>query len=262
MNVLLNGALGFMGREVARLCKEGFRGANLAFGVDPSVDSTTDLPVYSSLDTIPSTEGVDCIIDFSHHSVTASLTEFAIKNNLPLVIATTGHTLDEEYLILKASERIPVFYSRNMSLGIALLIELAKTAAAAMPDADIEIVEKHHNRKIDAPSGTAFMIAEGIESIRPDVYAHNGRSGMCKREKNEIGIHAIRMGNIVGEHEVYICTNSQTITLKHEAHNRGLFAEGAITAAAFLIGQEPGFYKMEDMISQVRKTEDAVISTD
>ncbi len=262
MNILLNGSLGYMGREVTRLCNEGFRGAKLAFGVDPSVNASTDLPVYSTLDAVPSVEGVDCIIDFSHHSVTPALIDFAVKNNLPIVIATTGHTLDEEDIILKASDKIPVFYSRNMSLGIALLIELAKTAAAAMPDADIEIIEKHHNRKIDAPSGTAFMIAEGIESIRPDVYAHNGRSGMCKREKNEIGIHAVRMGNVIGEHEVYICTNSQTITLKHEAHNRGLFAEGAIAAAAFLMGQEPGFYKMNDMITQVRQAEDAVISTD
>jgi 4-hydroxy-tetrahydrodipicolinate reductase len=262
MKILLNGALGYMGREVVRLCGEGFRGSSLAFGVDPTVSADTELPVFQGLDAIPSSQGVDCIIDFSHHSVTASLIDFAVANKLPIVIATTGHTLDEQELIMNASEKIPVFYSRNMSLGIALLIELAKTAAAAMPDADIEIVEKHHNRKVDAPSGTAFMIAEGIESIRPDVYAHNGRSGMCKREKNEIGIHAIRMGNIIGEHEVYICTPSQTITLKHEAHNRALFAEGAIAAAAFLVNQEPGFYQMNDMIDSVRRAEDTVISAD
>ena len=262
MNILLNGSQGFMGREVTRLCNEGFRGAHLAFGVDPSANASADLPVFNSLDDVTSTEKVDCIIDFSHHSATPALIDFAVRNDLPIVIATTGHTSNEEYAILKASEKIPVFYSRNMSLGIALLIELAKTAATAMPDADIEIIEKHHNRKIDAPSGTAFMIAEGISSVRPDVYANNGRNGMCRREKNEIGIHAIRMGNIIGEHEVYICTNSQTITLKHEAHNRGLFAEGAIAAAEFLIGQEPGFYKMNDMISMARRTEDAVISTD
>ena len=262
MNILLNGSLGYMGREVTRLCNEGFRGASLAFGVDPSSGVSNDLAVYPSLDAVTSTEGVDCIIDFSHHSVAPALIDFAVKHALPIVIATTGHTVDEEDIILKASEKIPVFYSRNMSLGIALLIELAKTAAAAMPDADIEIVEKHHNRKIDAPSGTAFMIAEAISSVRPEVYANNGRNGMCKREKNEIGIHAVRMGNIIGEHEVYICTNSQTIILKHEAHNRGLFAEGAIAAAEFLIGQEPGFYKMNDMISRVRPAEDAVISTD
>lgn len=262
MNILVNGSQGYMGREVVKLCNEGYRGASLAFGVDPSVSADTQLPVFGSLDAIPSTEGVDCIIDFSNHSVTAPLIDFAVANKLPIVIATTGHTLDEEEIISRASEKIPVFYSRNMSLGIALLVELAKTAAAAMPDADIEIVEKHHNRKIDAPSGTALMIAEGISSIRPDVYANNGRCGMRKRQKNEIGIHAVRMGNIIGEHEVYICTPSQTITLKHEAHNRALFAEGAIAAAAFLVNREPGFYQMNDMIDSVRRQEDAVISAD
>ncbi len=262
MKILLNGALGYMGREVVRLCDEGFRGASLAFGVDPSVSADTELPVFPGLDAIPSTQGVDCIIDFSHHSVTSPLIDFAVANKLPIVIATTGHTLDEQDIIMNASEKIPVFYSRNMSLGIALLIELAKTAAAAMPDADIEIVEKHHNRKLDAPSGTALMIGDAICEIRPDAYANIGRGGLCKRETKEIGFHSIRMGNIIGEHEVYICTPSQTITLKHEAHNRALFAEGAIAAAAFLVNQQPGFYQMNDMIDSVRRQEDAVISAD
>lgn len=258
MNILLNGSQGYMGREVAKLCKEGFRGASLAIGVDPCGENAD----YPSLDSIPSAEGIDCIIDFSHHGATSALLDFAVRNKLPLVIATTGHTFEEIEDIKEAAKKIPLFYSRNMSLGIALLIELAKTAVAAMPDADIEIVEKHHNRKIDAPSGTALMIGDAICDIRPDAYALVGRNGLGKRDVKEIGIHSIRMGNIVGEHEVIIGTGCQTITLKHEAHTRGLFAEGALAAADFLINQNPGLYEMKDMISSACKTEDTVISAE
>ena len=164
-------------------------------------------------------------------------------------------------MINKASEHIPLFYSGNMSLGIALLIELAKTTASALPEAEIEIIEKHHNRKVDAPSGTALMLANAICEVRPDAYTNCGRSGQGKRAIEEIGIHSVRMGNIVGEHEVIIGTQSQTITLKHEAHNRALFAEGAIAAAAFIIGLLPGLYDMKSMLS-TEKTRDAVVAAE
>ena len=260
MNILLNGISGFMGREVAKLCESSYRGASLAFGVDPN-GTYSGAKVYSSLDQVVSTDGVDCIIDFSHHSVTPALLDFAIINNLPLVLCTTGHTDEEIELINKAAESIPLFYSGNMSLGIALLVELAKTTAAAFPEAEIEIIEKHHNRKVDAPSGTALMLANAICEVRPEAYANCGRSGQGKRAVEEIGIHSIRMGNIVGEHEVIIGTPSQTITLKHEAHNRALFAEGAIAAAAFLVNQDVGLYDMKNMISgDIAK--DTVITTD
>ena len=143
---------------------------------------------------------------------------------------------------------IPVFHSANISLGVALLVELAKKTAAAMPDAEIEIIEKHHDRKLDAPSGTALMIANAIREVRPEATNHCGRSGQGKRTPEEIGIHAIRMGNIVGEHEVIIGTQAQTITLKHEAHSRALFAEGAIVAADYICGRPAGLYKMDDMV--------------
>jgi 4-hydroxy-tetrahydrodipicolinate reductase len=257
MNILLSGICGFMGREVVKLCEANYRGASLAFGVDPNGNDN----VYRSLDDIPSTEGVDCIIDFSHHSATPALLDFAIANRLPLVLCTTGHTEDEKELIGKASAHIPLFYSGNMSVGIALLMELAKTTAAAFPEAEIEIIEKHHDRKVDAPSGTALMLANAICEVRPDAYAHCGRCGLGKRTAEEIGIHSIRMGNIVGEHEVIIGTGSQTITLKHEAHNRALFAEGALAAADFLIGQPAGMYDMKSMLSGERVT-DAVITAE
>ena len=258
MNILLNGISGFMGREVAKLCEANYRGASLAFGVDPQ-GGYEGAPVYQSLDEVVSTDGVDCIIDFSHHTVTPALIDFAIAKELPLVLCTTGHTDEEIELIHKASESIPLFYSGNMSLGIALLVELAKTTVAAFPEAEIEIIEKHHNRKVDAPSGTALMLANAICEVRPDAYANCGRNGQGKRNPAEIGIHSIRMGNIVGEHEVIIGTPSQTITLKHEAHNRALFAEGAIAAAGFLIDRVPGLYDMKSMLAS-DKSEDTVIS--
>jgi len=260
MNILLNGISGFMGREVAKLCRENYRGATLAMGVDPCGKADGEVAVYTSLEQIPSVDGVDCIIDFSHHSVTPALLDFAVESRLPLVLCTTGHTEDEITLIHKAAERIPLFYSGNMSVGIALLIELAKTTAAALPEAEIEIIEKHHDRKVDAPSGTALMLANAICEVRPEAYTNCGRSGQGKRTPEEIGIHSIRMGNIVGEHEVIIGTASQTISLKHEAHNRALFAEGAIAAASFLIGQLPGMYDMKSMLSK-EKTTDTVIAT-
>ncbi len=262
MNILLNGILGYMGREVAKLCDAGYRGARLAFGVDPSCDGNTKDAVYPSFDEVISVDGVDCIVDFSHHSVTPALLDFAKEKRLPLVLATTGHTDEEKAQIIEAAADIPIFYSGNMSLGIALLIELAKTAAQAMPEAQIEIIEKHHNRKVDAPSGTALMLANAICEVRPEAYANCGRSGQGKRTSEEIGIHSIRMGNIVGEHEVIIGTDNQTITLKHEAHNRALFAEGALAAASFVIEQAPGLYDMNSMISGVKRAEDTIISAD
>ena len=246
MNILLNGRCGFMGREVAKLCEEGYRGASLAVGVDPTADGSDALCVAST-DAV-NAEGIDCVVDFSHHTCAPALLEFCKKNGLPAVVATTGHTLEEKAAIFAAAKEIPVFYSGNMSLGVALLIELAKNAAKTMPEAEIEIVETHHNRKIDAPSGTALMIADAITSVRPEAYANCGRSGQGKRDPKEIGIHSLRMGNVVGIHEVIVATANQTITLRHEAHNRALFAEGALAAAEFLVGKAPGLYTMDDIV--------------
>ena len=223
------------------------RGAELAGGVDVNaVDINSDIPIATSF--ADAVTDVDCVIDFSHHAATAELTAFAVSNNIPLIIATTGQTDEEKQMITDAAQKIPVFFASNYSLGVALLVELAKKAAAAMPDAEIEIIEAHHNRKIDAPSGTALTLAEEIKSVRTDADITTGRTGHGKRQPNEIGIQAIRMGNIVGIHEVLIGTNNQTITLKHEAHSRALFAEGAMAAAAFVQGKEPGLYNMKDLV--------------
>lgn len=259
MNILLNGISGYMGREVEKLCRENYRGATLAFGVDPCGRANSDVLVYPCFDEVNDTGDVDCIIDFSHHTVTPALLDFASANSIPLVLCTTGHSEEEITLIYEAAKNIPIFYSGNMSVGIALLIELAKLTAAAFPEAEIEIIEKHHDRKVDAPSGTALMLANAICELRPNAYANCGRSGQQKRTREEIGIHSIRMGNIVGEHEVIVGTANQTISLKHEAHNRALFAEGAIAAADFLVDKPAGLYDMKSMLSSA-KTDDAVIS--
>ena len=248
MKILICGVGGRMGREVARLALDGMRGATPVAGFDLLPVDTREFPTYTEWSAVAETP--DCIIDFSHHAGTAAMLEYAVEKQIPVVLATTGHTEEETEGICRAAEVIPIFHSANMSLGIALLVELAKTAAKAFPEADIEIVEKHHNRKLDAPSGTALLLARELQEVREDATPVCGRSGQAKREKNEIGIHAIRMGNIVGEHEVIIGTDTQTVTLKHEAHSRALFAEGAIAAADFLIGKPAGLYDMKRMIEE------------
>ena len=258
MNILINGIGGFMGREVANLCKAGYRGAKLWGGVDPAANDEFGVKVYADLLDIEECSEIDCIVDFSHHTCAPALLEFAVKNKIPTVVATTGHTDEELAAIYAAAKKAPIFFSANMSLGVALLVDLAKTAAVAMPEAEIEIIEKHHDRKIDAPSGTALMIANSLIEVRPEAYVNSGRSGRAKRTADEIGIHAIRMGNIVGEHEVILGTQNQTITLKHEAHSRALFAEGALAAAAFLVGCPDGLYDMKSLILGVEKKSEGI----
>ena len=249
MKILLSGIGGHMGAEVLKLAKEGYRGAEVVAGVDPMGYTDDRIPCAKSF--AEACADVDVIVDFSHNSGTADLVDFALKHRLPLVVATTGQTQEEKELIYKASEQIPVFFAANYSLGIALLIELAKKAAAALPDAEIEIIEAHHDRKIDAPSGTALAIAEALQTVRPEATVHAGRSGMEKRTREEIGISSIRMGNLAGMHEVLIGTPNQTITLKHETHSRALFAEGALAAADYLKDRPAGLYDMKTLIAQL-----------
>ena len=242
IRLILFGAAGRMGKEVeAAVAKAD------DLGIVSRVDVSGADGCLTSLDEV--TTDADAIIDFSHHAATAILTEYAVRKNLPLLIATTGQTDAELALIREASAKIPVFFAANYSIGIAALIRAAKAIVALYPDADIEIVEKHHNRKLDAPSGTALSIARAIASVREGETAFlYGRGGQVKRQKNEIGIHAVRLGNIVGEHEVLIGTDNETITLKHEAHSRALFADGALAAVRFLVGRAPGLYSMTDLV--------------
>lgn len=231
-----------MGAKVVALA-----GKNENMTVVGAVDAfSTGNGILSSLRDV--TETADGIVDFSSHLATPALLEYAREKKLPLVIATTGHTEEELNDIRQASAKIPIFMSANMSVGVAVIVNVAKQIASVFPEADIEIVEKHHNQKMDAPSGTALMIANAIKEVRPDAKIVCGRAGTGKREKNEIGIHALRMGSMIGEHEVYVVTPSQTITVKHEAHTRDLFAEGALAALSFLVGKGPGLYNLYDML--------------
>ena len=194
----------------------------------------------------------DMVIDFSHHSAVADVLSYGKEKNIPVVIGTTGHTPEEKALIAEAAKTIPVFYSGNMSLGIAVLCKLAAQTAAYFPDADIEIVEVHHTRKVDAPSGTAHMLFDAIKAVRPNAVEHCGRAGEGKRTKEEIGISSLRMGNVVGIHEVHICTPSQTLTLRHQAETRGMLADGAVDAARFMVDKAPGLYNMDDLLAEAK----------
>jgi len=248
MKVILHGANGKMGLEVSKFIKSGYQNAEPYAFVDVSLENNDADKTYSDLAFV--VKGADVIIDFSHHSATAKLCKYAEKTDTPLVIATTGHTEEELELIRDTAKKVPVFLSGNMSLGIVLLIELAKKAVSVMPDADVEIIETHHNKKLDAPSGTALMIANVIKEVKTDARFVYGREGNAKREPNDIGIHAVRLGGVIGDHEVIIGTDTQTITLKHSAHTRTMFAEGSLKAARFIIEQKTGLYNMKDMLTK------------
>ena len=244
MRILLCGYGGHMGREV-RVCAERDEHSEIIAGVDPMIPADEIC--------VPSFEmcsaDADVIIDFSHHSMTGALLDYAEAKKLPVVLATTGQTEEEKARIREAAKTVPVFLAANYSLGIATLTDLVKRAAALYPDGEIEIVEQHHDRKLDAPSGTALSLFNAVKEVRPEATANCGRAGQGKRTKDEVGIHAIRMGNIVGVHEVMIGTQNERITLKHEAFSRGVFAEGSLKAAAFLIGKAPGMYDMKDLLN-------------
>ena len=192
----------------------------------------------------------DVVIDFSHHTAAPEVIRYAKGIGAAAVIGTTGHTPEEKALIQQAAMDIPVFYSGNMSLGIAVLCRLAREAAGYFPDADIEIVEVHHNRKVDAPSGTAHMLFEAIHQVRPNAVEHCGRSGEGKRTRDEIGVSSLRLGSVVGIHEVMIHTGTQCLTLKHEAVTRAMLADGAVDAARFMVGKPRGMYNMESLLGK------------
>jgi len=241
MNIIINGAKGRMGRIVDEAAAAN--GHSVVARVDFGYQAG------EGLRTLDEYQGpADVVIDFSNHAATAQVTEYCVRRNLPVIIATTGQTKEELALIDAASKAVPVFLSANMSLGVALLADLAKKAAAVFPDADIEIVEKHHNQKLDVPSGTALLLARRIQEARPGAEFVVGRHENGKRTKAEIGIHSLRLGNEVGTHEIIIATGSETVTLKHEAENRSLFAQGALAAAAFILGRAPGMYDMRSII--------------
>ena len=249
MKIIINGALGKMGVELTRIINESEKDYEVVAGADPRADGSNNIFVKLS----DFSGDADIIIDFSHHAATKELMDYAVSRNLPVIVSTTGHDEAELKMIEEASKKIPVFHSANMSLGVAMLSDFACCAATLMPDADIEIVETHHNQKLDAPSGTALMLARDIKCVKEDAEFVCGRNGQHKREKQEIGIHAVRRGGIVGIHEIIFSNGTETITIKHEAHSRSLFADGALVAADFMMGKKPGLYNMNSLVSEIRK---------
>ena len=243
MKIILVGAKGIMGGHVINAAnKEGYEiSALVDLKCNPDVKGE-----YTKISDV--SEKADVIIDFSFHGLVKEITDYAVQTGTPIIVATTGHTDDERKVINEASKKVAVFYSGNMSVGIATLCDVVKRVVSVFPNADVEIIETHHKRKLDAPSGTAKMLFNSVKEVRENAYAHYGRSGNCKREKNEIGINSVRVGNIVGIHEVIIGTDTEQITLKHEAFDRALFADGAIKAAEFMAGKNAGFYTMTELL--------------
>lgn len=246
--IILCGCFGKMGRVISQLVSER-PDCEIAAGVDLSAGNAA-FPVYTKIGDV--TEPADVIIDFSHPSLLTPILGYAAQHSgIPAVLCTTGYSTEQVQALKAASEKQPIFYSRNMSLGINLLIELSKKAAKVLgDDFDIEIIEKHHNQKIDAPSGTALMLADAIASVRNEEteYTYDRHAQRKKREKSEIGLHAVRGGTIVGEHEVIFAGNHELITLSHSAQSKELFAAGAVNAAVFMNGKSAGLYDMSDMI--------------
>lgn len=247
INLLICGIGGKMGGNVLDLLRDDGQ-ATVVCGVDLHASEQCAVPVYSSFDGVK--EKIDAIIDFSSPAVLDQELEFAVKNNVPVVLAATGYTPEQLEKIDGAARNIAVFKTANFSLGINLLVELVKRAAQTLGEKfDVEIVEKHHNSKVDAPSGTALMLAESANSAfdgkKPYV---NGREGLVGKRGNEIGIHAVRGGTIVGEHEVMFCGDDEIITLSHSARSKRVFAAGAIKAAKWVAGKPAGKYDMKDVL--------------
>ena len=241
MKIIIHGAGGKMGHILSEMAES--QGEE----VIARVDVTFTAPEYSRLEDF--TGEADCVIDFSNHKATHELLTYRIKKNLPVLIASTGQTQEELNEIHEAAKKIPVFKSPNMSIGVALVADLAKRVTKLFGECDIELIEAHHNQKLDVPSGTALMLAEEIKDAREGTSFNIGRHENGKRSPSEIGIHSLRYGSEVGTHEIIFSNGLETITIKHDAKNRALFAKGALEAARWLVKQSAGFYNMKDFIA-------------
>ena len=238
-----------MGEAVARLAADS-SDVRIVAGVDVNTSAQfSDFPVYQSI--FDFVGKADVIVDFSHHTTLPSLAKYAVETSTPLVVCTTGHTDEELEIIQTSAEKVAVFHSGNMSIGINLLMELCKKASETLGIAfDVEIVEKHHNKKLDAPSGTALMLADSIKQTRNATeYVYDRHSIRRQRSAEEIGIHSVRGGTIVGEHEVIFAGNNEMITISHSAMSREIFASGALRAATFISGKPAGMYNMSNVIN-------------
>ena len=252
IKMILSGCNGRMGQAVTRLCKNR-TDLSIVAGFDMNAVKLADYPVYA--DPLEFSGEADVLVDFSNSAALSHLLDYCTDKKLPCVLCTTGYSDEQLVQISHASETIPVFRSGNMSLGINLLLQLVKKASAVLGENfDVEIIEKHHNQKVDAPSGTALMLADAAASALPheSEYVYDRHSVRQKRSREEIGISSIRGGTIVGEHDVLFCGPDEVVELRHTATSRDVFANGALSAALFLAGvKAPGMYSMDDVLAQV-----------
>ncbi|MCD8308952.1 MAG: 4-hydroxy-tetrahydrodipicolinate reductase [Clostridia bacterium] len=250
INILVCGINGYMGKNITALL-EADGGAKVVCGVDIAPSQNNLTPTYALFNDVK--EQVDVVIDFSSPACLNDEMEYCLKNNVPAVIATTGYSKEQLLYIDECAKKIAIFRTANFSVGINLLVKLVKEAAEFLGESfDIEIVEKHHNKKVDAPSGTALMLADSANAAYGGSKEYlNGRSGSVGKRGNEIGIHAVRGGTIVGEHEVMFCGEDEIITLSHSARSKKVFAAGAIKAAKWLAGKPAGKYDMNNLIADL-----------
>ena len=248
INLIISGCNGRMGHVVEEICSAD-PSVNVVAGFDIIGSSDRDFPVFASPEQC--SENADVVIDFSHPAALTPLLAFCRKRGAAVVLATTGYSAEQLAEIDEAAKYIPIFRSANMSLGINVVIELIKKAAAVLDGYDIEIVERHHNRKVDAPSGTALMLADAAASaVNYDAnYVYERHNVRQPRDKREIGISAVRGGTIVGDHEVIFAGRDEVIELHHHAASREIFASGAVKAAKFLIDKNPALYSMADLVA-------------
>ena len=248
LKIIISGCNGHMGRVVESLCNADPE-VQVAAGFDVLGSADREFPVYSS--PAQFTGEADAVIDFSSPAALEGLLEFGKRTKTPLILATTGYTPEQVAQIGAAALEVPIFRSANMSLGINVLLELVKKAASVLGDSyDIEIVERHHRRKVDAPSGTALMIADAINTRAGGAYeyVYDRHEVRQPRGRQELGISAVRGGGIVGDHDVLFCGPEEVVTLSHRAQSRGVFADGAVQAALFVDGRAPGYYTMSDLL--------------
>lgn len=249
-DIILVGCNGKMGQVICRIA-ETDPDVKISCGIDISGEKKNDFPVYTEFNS--DVKG-DCIIDFSHPSALGATLEYAKETKTPAVIATTGFSAEQKDELIQASKDAPIFFSANMSLGVNLLIQLVRRATELLEDSfDIEIVEKHHNQKIDAPSGTALAIADAINEAGKggNEYVYDRHSVRKKRGKREIGIHAVRGGTIVGEHSVIFAGLDEVLEINHKANSKEIFAVGAVKAAKFMVGKENGMYNMQNLVDEM-----------
>ncbi len=247
IRIMICGSGGAMGAMLA-LCIAQSDDMMVVCGFDTKPNAGGAFETYTSLNDIG--EQIDCVIDFSHYSAAKAVAAFCAEKKLPLVSATTGLDADAEEAIREASKSIPVFRSKNFSYGINVLVRLVGQAAKLLYGFDIEIVEAHHNKKIDAPSGTAQMLADAVLAAEADKRIVYGRAGKdCRRQKDEITVHSLRGGTIPGEHELLFAGEDEIIKISHSALSKKVFAYGAMKAAAYITGKQNGYYTMEDMLS-------------